>query len=234
MIVIFLRTLIAYIVVLIAVRIMGKSELAKLSPFQMVVLFMLGELASLPLEDPNLSLITGFTGIFTLILLQTVISALSLKFEWFKNFISGKPSIIIDDGQLNEKEMKRLRLNLNDLAEQLRIKNYASISDIAYAVMESNGSLSVIPKPGKANITPNDLDIMKPKEEMPLMLICDGTLYRSNLQRLQWSEDYFITLLSQYQISSYKEVLLAFSDENKKLHVYPLSSDGHMSVEVIL
>ena len=130
--------------------------------------------------------------------------------------------------------MKRLRLNLNDLAEQLRIKNYASISDIAYAVMESNGSLSVIPKPGKANITPDDLDIMKPKEEMPLMLICDGTLYRSNLQRLQWSEDYFITLLSQYQISSYKEVLLAFSDENKKLHVYPLSSDGHMSVEVIL
>lgn len=234
MVVIFFRTLLAYIVVLIAVRIMGKSELAKLAPFQMVVLFMLGELASLPIEDPGLSLISGFIGIFTLIVLQTVISLLSLKYEWFKNFISGKPSVIIDNGQINEAELRRLRLNLNDLTEQLRIKDYASLSDVAYAILESNGSLSVIPKPQKANVTNEDLNIDKDKTAMPLMLICDGTIYKSNLQRLNWSEDYFNTLLSKYHIASYKEVLLAFTDEHKKLHVYPLSSDGRMSVEVIL
>ena len=213
---------------------MGKSELAKLSPFQMVILIMLGQLASITIENPDISLVMGFSAIFTLIFLQTTISTLSLKWEWFKNFVNGKPSIIIDDGKINEKELKQLRLNLNDLAEQLRIKDIPAISDVAYAVMESNGSLSVIPKAEKSGVVVSDLNIKKEKIAMPVILICDGVLYSSNLQRLNWSEDYLKMLLSNYHIESYKEIFLAFSDENKKLHVYPTSSDGGMSVEVIL
>lgn len=213
---------------------MGKSELAKLSPFQMVILIMLGQLASITIENPDISLITGFSAIFTLIFLQTLISTLSLKWEWFKNFVNGKPSIIIDDGKINQKEMEQLRLNLNDLAEQLRIKDIPSISDVAYAVMESNGSLSIIPKAEKAGVIVSDLGIKKEKTVMPVILVSDGTLYTSNLKRLNWTEDYLKMLLSNYHIDSYKEIFLAFSDANKKLHVYPRASDGHMSVEVIL
>lgn len=232
--VILIRTSILYLLVLLTIRIMGKSELSKLSPFQMVVLFMIAELAALPIEDTNLSLINGVAGIFTLLFLQVLISYLSLKCEWFKNFINGKPSILIEDGKINEAELKKLRININDLFEQLRIKNAPSLYDVAYAVMESNGDLSVIPKPDKKPLTPSDMGIMKLKEVMPLMVICDGTLYSSSLARLGWSEDYLNSLLVPMNIFSYKEVLLAFCDEQKALHVYQSSPDGKIAVEVIV
>ncbi|QAT42529.1 DUF421 domain-containing protein [Aminipila luticellarii] len=234
MTIILIRTGILYLMVLFAIRIMGKSELSKLSPFQMVILFMIAELASLPIEDTNLSLINGTIAIFTLLFLQVTISYLSLKCEWFKNFINGRPSILIEDGAINELELKRLRININDLTEQLRLKNSPSLSDVAYAVIESNGDLSVIPKPDKRPLTPSDMGIVKPKEIMPLVLICDGFLYKSNLNKVGWDEDYLKSLLLPMKIVSYKEVLMAFCDEQKQLHVYQPSKDGKISVEVII
>lgn len=220
--------------VLFAIRIMGKSELSKLSPFQLVVLFMLAELASMPIEDTDLSLINGTTAIFTLLFLQVSISYLSLKFEWFKNFINGKPSILINDGVINTQELKKLRININDFTEQLRIKNAPSLSDVAYAVMESNGDLSVIPKENKKPLTADDVGIIKSKEIMPLILICDGTLYKSNIQKIGWDEEYLNSLLLPMNIFSYREILLAFCDEHKQLHVYQSSQNGKVSVEVII
>lgn len=234
MVVIFFRTVILYLVVLFAIRIMGKSELSKLSPFQMAVLFMLADLASMPIENTELSLLNGTVSILALVFLQVVISLLSLKFEWFKNFINGKPGILIDNGKINEKELRRLRINVNDLTEQLRIKNFPSVSDVAYAVIESNGDLSVIPKPPYGAVKPKDLNIPKPSEEMPLILVCDGTVYKSNLTRLNWSEDFLKKQLSEFKMDSYKEILLAYSDENKKLHIFPKAPDGIMSVEVMV
>nr|WP_315020727.1 DUF421 domain-containing protein [uncultured Aminipila sp.] len=234
MTIILIRTVILYLMVLFAIRIMGKSELSKLSPFQLVVLFMIAELASLPIEDTNLSLINGTTAIFTLLFLQVAISYLSLKCEWFKNFISGKPSILIEDGVINELELKRLRININDLTEQLRLKNSPSLSDVAYAVIESNGDLSVIPKPDKKPLTPSDMGIVKPKEIMPLILVCDGVLYNNNLHKIGWDEEYLKSLLLPMKIFSYKEILMAFCDEQKQLHVYQPSGDGRISVEVIV
>lgn len=220
--------------VLFAIRIMGKSELSKLSPFQLVVLFMLAELASMPIENTDLSLINGTTAIFALLFLQVSISYLSIKSEWFKNFINGKPSILIEDGVINELELKRLRISINDLTEQLRLKNSPSISDVAYAVIESNGDLSVIPKPDKKPLTPSDMGITKPKEIMPLILICDGTIYKNNLDKLNWSEEYLNSLLMAMNIFSSKKVLIAFCDEKKQLHVYQPSENGKISVEVIV
>lgn len=234
MYIILVRTVILYLMVLFAIRIMGKSELSKLSPFQLVVLFMLAELASMPIEDLNLSLINGTTAIFTLMFLQVAISYLSLKSEKFKNFITGKPSILIENGVINEKELKNLRININDLTEQLRIKNAPSLADVSYAVMESNGDLSVILKPDKKPLTPADLGIVKPEEIMPLILICDGTLYKSNLSKIGWNEEYLNSLLLPMNIYSYREVLIGFCDENKKLHIYQSSKDGKISVEVIV
>lgn len=232
--IILIRTVILYLMVLLSIRIMGKSELSKLSPFQMVILFMIAELASLPIEDTNLSLINGITAIVALLFLQVTISFISLKCEWFKNFINGKPSILIQNGEINEKELKKLRININDLTEQLRIKNSPSLSDVAYAVMESNGDLSVIPKPDKKPLTASDMGIVKPSEMLPLVLISDGVLYKKNLDMLKWDEDYLNSLLLPMNIFSYREVLMAFTDEQKQLHVYQPSDNGKISVEVIV
>ena len=100
MLIVAIRTFVLYIIVLIAVSIMGKSELSKMSPFQLVIVFMIAELAAMPIDDPSTSLINGVMAIFTLMLLQVLISFLSIKSEKFKNLVSGKPSIHIENGKL--------------------------------------------------------------------------------------------------------------------------------------
>ena len=105
MFIICLRTIILYITVLITIRIMGKSELSKMSPFQLVVIFMIAELASIPIESPDVSIIKGMAAIFTLLFLQVFISYISIKSEGFKNFVNGKPSVLIENGKINYREL---------------------------------------------------------------------------------------------------------------------------------
>lgn len=232
MAIILVRTVILYVIVLFTIRIMGKSELSKMSPFQLVVIFMIAELASIPIESSEASLIKGAVGIFTLTFLQVLISMVSIKSEKFKNFINGKPSILIEKGAINEKELKKLRISLNDLLEQLRIENAPALSDVEYAVMESNGELSVIQKSDKKPLTASDMGITKEPESMPLILIADGVLYRQNLLSLGWDEAFLKEQMAAVSLTSYQEIFFAFSDEKKQLHIYVSSPDKKKAQEV--
>ena len=223
MLIILVRTIILYLLVLFTIRIMGKSELSKMSPFQLVVIFMIAELAAIPIEASEASLINGAIGIFTLTFLQVLISTISIKSERFKNFINGKPSILIENGEINEKELKNLRISLNDLMEQLRLGNAPALSEVEFAVMES-----------KKPLTAEDLSIQKQPETMPLILISDGVLYRQNLHSLGWDEDFLKSQLSALNLHSYKEVFFAFNDEKKKLHIYVSTPDKRKAKEVSL
>lgn len=220
MIIILIRTFLLYLVVLFVLRVMGKGELSKMDPFQMVILFMIAELASLPIESPDVSLLNGVTALFSLLFLQVLISVLSLKSERFKKIITGTPSILIDKGALDLREMKRLRISIDDLVEQLRLKNYPSIADLDYAVLEVNGDLSVIPTPNKRPVTPSDLSITMKEETIPMVLISDGVLYMQNLSRLGISENELKSELLKQKITHYKNVFLCYADEKKTLHIY--------------
>ncbi|MDO4545326.1 MAG: DUF421 domain-containing protein [Bacillota bacterium] len=232
MTIILIRTVILYLVVLFVIRIMGKAELSKMSPFQLIVVFMIAELASIPIETPDVSILTGVTAIFTLLLLQVLISYLSIKSEKFKNFFNGKPSVLVDKGDINQKELKKLRITINDLMEQLRIGNTPSISDVEYAIMESNGDLSIIPKAEKKPLTPEDMSLPKEKEIMPVVFISDGILYRKNIQKAGWNEKQLADTLSSLSISNYTQVFLAFCDEQSKLHVFLTNKENTAAREV--
>lgn len=220
MLIVAIRTFVLYIIVLIAVSIMGKSELSKMSPFQLVIVFMIAELAAMPIDDPATSLINGVMAIFTLMLLQVLISFLSTKCEWVKNLFSGKPSILIDKGHLNIRELQKLRITSTDLLEQLRLKNCPSFSSVEYAIMESNGQLTVIPKAAQKPLTPKDMGLTVNDGLLPMIVISDGTLYTKNLLASGLSEDIFRRKLEASGINSYEKVFLAFYDENKVFHVY--------------
>ena len=207
MLIVCIRTFILYVVVLFALRVMGKSELSKMSTFQMVVLFMIAELASIPIDSPSSSLINGAVAIFTLLFLQVLLSYVSIKNEKFKNFINGRPSIIIDKGMLNVKEMERLRITINDLFEQLRIGNCPSITDVEYAVMESNGQLSIIAKTDQ--------------EKLPLVVVSDGAIYEENLSKAGIDYDTLMCMIEAKGITALNEVFVAFYDGNSMFHVYP-------------
>lgn len=202
-----IRTLILYIVVLFTLRIMEKSELSKMSTFQMVILFMIAELAAIPIDSPEKSLLTGIIAILTLLFLQVFISWLSLKSEWFKNFVNGKPAIVIENGNLNVKEMKKLRLTINELFEQLRIGGVFSLSEVSYAVIETSGDLSIIQK--------------KQENTLPLVIVSDGILYSDNLSKLNKTYSDFQNEINNKGINSPKDIFVAFYDGNSVLHIYP-------------
>ena len=176
MLIVAIRTFVLYIIVLIAVRIMGKSELSKMSPFQLVIVFMIAELAAMPIDDPTTSLINGVMAIFTLMFLQVLIAFLSIKCEKFKNLVSGKPSILIEKGKLNIREMGKLRITSTDLLEQLRLENCPSFSNVEYAIMESNGQLTVIPKADQKPLTPKDMGLTANEGLLPMIVVSDGTI----------------------------------------------------------
>ena len=212
MIIICIRTFLIYITLLIAFRMMGKAELSKVSTFQMVVLFMIAELAAIPIDSPSASIINGITAIFTLLFLEVLLSFLSIKSEWLKNFINGRPSLLIENGMINVKEMKRLRITINDLLEQLRIEDCPSLSDVEYAIMESNGELSVIKR--------------TPPEEMPIILISDGILYEKNIDKAGINTATLKSMLECKGIYDFRKVFLAFYDTSRQFHVYPAPDTG--------
>ena len=235
MLIVAIRTFILYAAVLFAVRLMGKSELSKMSPFQMVVLFMIAELAAIPIDSTSASLVNGVMAIFTLMLLQIAISFLATKSEWFKGLVTDKPSILIDKGRVNEQELKRLRITTTDLMEQLRLENCPSLADVQYAIMESNGQLTVIPKAENQPLTPKDMQLAVTESALPMILIADGNLYEKNLRTLGISKERLDSRLADVNLDTYQKIFLAFYDENKQIHLYlHAEKSAPFAAEVIL
>lgn len=226
MLIILIRTFILYMAVLFVLRVMGKGELSKMDPFQMVILFMIAELASLPIESPDVSILTGLSALTALMFLQVLISVISLKSEKFKQFINGKPSVLIDKGSIDVKEMSRLRISIDDLTQQLRLKNYPSISDLDYAILEVNGDLSVIPTSQKRALNPADLSLSPGEEYLPAVLVSDGHLYEKNLRKTGIAEELLKSQLLTLNITDYSQIFLCFADEKQKIHVYPQPNGG--------
>ncbi len=221
MLIILIRTFILYFIVLFVIRVMGKGELSRMGPFEMIILFMIAELAAIPIESPDIPLLNGAAAIITLLFLEVSLSFLSMKSKKFCAFLNGKPSVLVDSGKINEKEMNALRITINDLMEQLRLKDSPSLADVNYAVLETNGELSVIPKPEKAPLTTGDMNVAVSSEIMPMVLIADGKLLSKNLNTLGKDESYLKKQLLKAKLTDYSQVFLCFYDEKQQLHVYP-------------
>lgn len=232
MTIVLIRTIFMYLLILFVIRIMGKGELSKMSPFQLIVVFMIAELASIPIESPDVSMITGVSAIFTLLFLQVLISFISLKSEKFKNIFGGKPSVLIKNGDINQKELKALRITINDLMEQLRIGGCPSISEVGFAIMEANGDLSIIPSPQNKPLTASDLSIEKKQEIMPSVFISDGVIYEKNVSNSGWTTNMLRDRLSSMDIKDPADVFLAFCDEQSELHVFITDSTSSFAREV--
>lgn len=153
----FLRTIILYLLVVTGLRMMGKRQVGEMQPSELVVAIMISDLASIPMQDVGIPLLSGVIPIFTLIIVEIALSQISLKNRKFRKLLTGKPSVIIHNGKILRDEMKKLRFNHDDLKEQLRIQGYVRIDDINFAILETNGQLSIIPKPQKQQSTVEDV-----------------------------------------------------------------------------
>ena len=157
MILSYLRTLVLYLVLIAVIRTMGKRQVGEMQPSELVVAIMISDLASIPMQDVGIPLLAGVIPIFTLIVMEIALSQISLKSRKFRRILTGKPSVIIHNGKMLREEMEKIRFNTDDLKEQLRIQGYVKIDDIQFAILETNGQLSIIPKPKKQQATVEDV-----------------------------------------------------------------------------
>jgi len=211
------RTLILFAVVVIGLRLMGKRQVGKLQPYELVIVIMLSALAAIPMENSGVPLLSGLFPIFTLIVVQIVMSYLSLKSERARGIICGTPSVLVENGRIVEEELARIRYNINDLLEQLRAKNMPNIADVEFAILETSGELSVIPKSQKRPVMPEDLKLPTKYEGLPVTLIIDGYVFKKNLARINLNEEWLRSELSKFGIQSFKDVLFAHIDTEGKL-----------------
>ncbi len=209
---IFIKTLIIYLFVLIAVRLMGKREIGQLQPFELVVIIIIADVASVPMEDVGTPILNGIIPIFSLLVGQLIISYLNIKFTFFHKIISGKSSVLISKGKIIEKNLKRQRYTIDGLLEQIRVAGYPDIKDVDYAILETSGEISVIPKIQKNPVTLEDMNIQKEYVGYPRIIIMEGTLYRSNLENLGYEENWLDKKLKEYKLSV-KETFLFIVDE---------------------
>ncbi|QCX34876.1 DUF421 domain-containing protein [Caloramator sp. E03] len=193
-------------------RIMGKRQIGELQPFELVIAIMLSELAAVPMQDTGIPLRNGIIPIFTLMLLEIIISLLSLKIEGIRKIVCGSPSILIKNGKVIESEMRKQRFTLTDLLEEIRILGYFNISDIEYAILETNGKLSIIPKSNKAPATKEDLNIKDSEIKLPISIILDGVLNTKNLKISGYDMNWLNKILKENKIDKIEDVFIAMFD----------------------
>lgn len=217
----FLRTIILYLLVIIALRAMGKRQIGELSPAELVITLLFSELATIPMENPGTPLIYGIMPILTLLLLEILISSVFLKNRWIRKLTVGRISILISNGEINQKEMYRLRLTLDELLEELRIKGFLDISNVKYAILEASGELSVFPF-GYED-TPTRADVGKHDDNMifPYTIISDGVFIKKAAKLIGFTEKQAKKELSKQGITSYNDVFLMQVDDNKKTLIIP-------------
>lgn len=219
MLIVIIRTLILYLLVMVALRTMGKREIGQLQPFELVVILMIADLAVIPSENMGIPLFSGIIPILVLLSASMTLAWISLKSERARNFINGTPSIIIERGKILEEEMKKNCYNLTDLLEELRLKSVPNIADVEYAILENNGQLSVFAKSEKRPVIPEDLKIKPPYEGLPLSLIMDGKVDTHNLKLSNHDLKWLQQELEKHSISKVEDVLIASLDSSGKLFV---------------
>ena len=207
------KTALIYVVVNIAMRCMGKRQVGELSTSEVIVAFLISEVASAPLSNPDVCVWMNVIAIFVLVAMEILYSYLSIKWPFFMTLTQGRPTIIIENGTIREKEMLKNRLTIAELNEELRLKNI-NISDVYLAIIENNGQLSIIPTNGASGVTRRDLGVVAKEIPQDFAVIIDGKVFEDNLRRIGKDREWLERYLRSRGTDSEKEVLALYADQN--------------------
>ena len=159
MLVVFFRAVILYILVTLCLRLMGKRQLGELQPAEFVITILISNIASLPIEDTNIPMVLGLIPVFVLVAFEVIVSTLSLSSKRFRSIMSGKPVIVIYNGQIDQEKLKQLRFSIDDLMESLQQQGVFRVQDVWYAIVETTGKVSVMQRFEARTVTPADLSL---------------------------------------------------------------------------
>ena len=218
MIISFIRTILLYVVIILAVRIMGKRQISELQTSELVVTLLISDVASIPMQNPSIPIVTGIIPIIVLIACEILISTFMLKSSKFRKFICGNPITLINDGKLDQKKMKELRISIDDLMEELRQLEVYSLSDIAYAIVETNGKLSIIKKPEKQEVDASMLKLNIEDSGIETVVIKDGEISEASLQLCLLDRNWLFETLKNENVNL-KDVFIMTANKNKDFNI---------------
>ena len=209
----FIRSIIIYIIVLIVMRLMGKREIGQMQPFELAISIMIADLASIPMTDIGIPISNGIIPILGLLVMHLVISILNIKSSKIREFICGKPTVLINKGRIDENQMRKERFTLNELEEKLRSNNVMNIGDVEFAILETSGDISVIQKPDKRTTTPEDFNIMPDYEGMTYNLVIDGKILNENLKLIDKNYDWLKKQTQKFQMIPEEALIVTINEK---------------------
>ena len=198
MILSYIRTAILYLVLIFSIRLMGKRQIGQMEPSEFVVTMLVANLASIPMQDSAIPLFSGIVPILTVLGVELVLSALSLKSIWLRKLLCGKPVILIENGNILQQNLKKTRVTLDELTGHLREKDVLDIKSVQFAILETNGNLSVFPYPKERPASAKEAGIPARKQYLPITIISDGQLIEDNLTKAKKDHHWVQTVLQQH------------------------------------
>ncbi len=193
----FLRTIVIYILLLAAIRLMGKRQVGELEVSELVITFLLSELAVLPLSNKNAPLSHAIVPVLLLLSAEVIFSYLAFRFPRFRKIALGKPSVIINKGKIDRKELAKLRIGIAELMSELRLCGVASIDEVEYALIEDNGKLSVFKNARSSPLTPHDSGIAAKERGIAHCLVAEGRISRDGLKISGRTEEWLNSFLEE-------------------------------------
>ena len=218
MVIIFFRVLIVYIVVLIYLRVMGKRQLGELQPFELVITLLIADIASLPMTQVSMPILFSVVPLTTLVIVEIIVSLLSRKSIVMRKVLNGTPMIVVNPDGVQYEKLKQLNMSIDDLMEGLRGCGYFVVEDVLYAIVETNGKISAIPKKQQAPVVADDLKLQLPESTLPIILISSGKIINSNLMMIEKDNDFIKSLLNKGKVEQ-KDVMLLTLDTEGKVYI---------------
>ena len=179
----YIRTILLYLVLIAVVRLMGKRQIGQMEPSEFVVTMLVANLASIPMQDGAIPLYSGVVPIVTVLGVELVLSALSMKSTKLRKILCGKPVILVENGNILQKNLKKTRITLDELTGHLREKDVLDLQAVQYAILETNGNLSVFPYPKEKPASAKEAGVQVKKQYLPVTIISDGEIMTQNLAK---------------------------------------------------
>ena len=215
MILSYFRTVILYLVLIAVIRLMGKRQIGQMEPSEFVVTMLVANLASIPMQEAAIPLYSGVVPILTVLGLELVLSGISLRSIRIRKLLCGKPVILIENGRILQGNLRKTRVTLDELSGHLREKDVLDISQVQYAILETNGNLSVFPYPAHRPASAKDAGIHPTRQYLPVTVISDGKLLHENLSKLGKDEAWVHRVLEERKSTVANTWLMTADDADR-------------------
>ena len=224
MILSYIRTILLYLVLIAVVRLMGKRQIGQMEASEFVVTMLVANLASIPMQDGAIPLYSGLVPIITVLGVELVLSALSMKSVRLRKILCGKPVILVENGNILQKNLRKTRITLDELTGHLREKDVLDLQAVQYAILETNGNLSVFPYPKEKPASAKEAGVQVKKQFLPITVISDGELIAKNLAKANKDTAWVDKVLQQRQ-ATIEETWLLTVDASDKIIFYRKEAD---------